>query len=167
MAYLVWALVAGISRRTVQDLFNALGQLEKDIPASVTWVKVIFSDAGIAIDVVGLLWLVGSLLLIIFSSRQRCSISWAWVSAICQSFAAGLGAVLVGWAVQQPYFKILELVKPPATTWQQVTGFSVPVAVVIAIVVWTACLTWLLSERARLNRHGPTLRDGLRSNVYR
>jgi hypothetical protein len=28
-------------------------------------------------------------------------------------------------------------------------------------------LVWLLVERARFDRRGPTLRDGLRTNVFR
>ena len=166
-AYLVWALVAGISRDSVQDLFRTVGP--NQLAPSANWVKVLFADAGIAIDLVGLAWLAVSLFLVVLSSRQYFSISWAWVCAICQSFVAALGAVLVGWTVQQPYFA---LVQPPAdaparTAWEQVSGFSLPLAMAAAIFVWVAFLVWLLIERSRLIRRGPTLRDGLRSNVYR
>jgi len=80
-----------------------------------------------------------------------------------------LGAVHVGWAVQLPYFKILKPVSdtPPPTPWEQVSGFSLPVAMAAAVLIWVAFLVWLLVDRARLDRHGPTLRDGLRTNVYR
>jgi hypothetical protein len=37
----------------------------------------------------------------------------------------------------------------------------------VALLIWVTFLIWLLIERARLNRRGPTLRDGLRSNIYR
>ena len=36
--------------------------------------------------------------------------------------------------------------------------------IVLAILVWVSLLVWLLVERARLDRHGPTLTDGLRTN---
>ncbi len=42
-----------------------------------------------------------------------------------------------------------------------------PIIVTVAILIWTLALIWLLVERARLNRRGPTLTDGLRTNVYR
>ena len=110
-AYLVWAIVAGISRVCVQDLINTIEATKLDLPSSTTWVKIGFVDAGIGIDIVGLAWLVLSLLLVVFSSRQYFSISWAWVSAICQAFVAAIGAVLVGWAVQRPYYSLLEPLK--------------------------------------------------------
>jgi hypothetical protein len=35
------------------------------------------------------------------------------------------------------------------------------------MLLWTTFLVWLMVERARLNRRGPTLRDGMRSNVFK
>lgn len=171
-SYLVWALVAGISRSSVQQVFENIhraGCTWEGLSPSSAWVKTMFVDAGIAIDVVGLAWLAVSLLLIVFSSRQYFSISWAWVSVICQSFTAGLGAVLVGWAGQQPYELLITPTQaaPPQTTWAQVSGFSLLVTLVLAVVVWVAFLAWLLIDRARWTRSGPSLRDGMRSNVTR
>ena len=79
---------------------------------------------------------------------------------------AGAGAVVVGWAAYQPHIKPLH---PEAgqTPWETVSAISWPMLMVIAILIWVTFLVWLLAERARLRRHGPTLRDGLRSNVYR
>jgi two-component system CheB/CheR fusion protein len=37
----------------------------------------------------------------------------------------------------------------------------------IAILLWVTFLVWMLVERARLDRFGPTLSDGLRTNTYR
>ena len=169
IAYLVWALVAGISRDSVQDLFNTIAPTGVSLPPSTAWVKVVFVDAGIAIDLVGLTWLALSLFLVGLSSRQYFSISWAWVSAVMQSVVAAMGSVLVGWAVQQPYFSLLGPLQkaPKPSLMEQVSGFSLPVAMAAALLVWVAFLVWLLVEKARLNRHGPTLRDGLRTNVYR
>ena len=53
------------------------------------------------------------------------------------------------------------------TPFEQVSRISLGILVPIAILVWLLFLVWLLVERARLDRHGPTLRDGLRSNIYR
>ena len=166
LAYLVWVLVAGISRDTVQDLIRTIAP-KLDVPTSTRVVKIVFVDIGIAIDLVGLAWLALSLLLVGLSSRQRLGISWAWMSAIMQSCVAAVGAVLVGWAVQQPYFQIMPQPDTPRTALETVSTISLPVVVVLAVVVWIAFLVWLLIERARLARGGPTLRDGLRSNVYR
>jgi hypothetical protein len=167
LAYLVWALVAWISRDSVQDLFRRISPT--DLPRSTEAVKVVFVDAGIAIDLVGLALLAVSLTLVVLSSRQRLSISWAWSTAICQSCVAALGAVLVGWAVQQPYFlRVKPLAEAPArTAWANVSGFSLGATLVVAVVVWSAFLVWLLLDRARWRGRGPTLRDGLRTNVFR
>ena len=168
-AYLVWALVAGISRATVAELFKNFSELGEHPESLTAWVKLFFVDVGFAIDLVGLVWLAGSLFLIVLSSRQLCSISWAWVSAICQSSVAAIGAVLVGWAIQRPYFTILKPLKniPEQTALEQVSGFSLPLSMVAAVLIWVAFMVWLLTDRARLSRRGPTLRDGLRSNVVR
>ena len=172
-SYLVWALVAGISRRSVDQVFenlNRAGSTWEGLARDSAWVKTLFVDAGIVIDVVGLAWLAVSLLLIVFSSRQYFSISWAWVSAITQSFTAGLGAVLVDWAGHQPLKLVIATAKgpaPPRTAWAHVSGFSLLVTLILAIVVWVGFLVWLLVDRHRLSGRGPSLRDGMRSNVVR
>lgn len=171
-SYLVWALVAGISRSSVQHVFENIhraGCTWESLSPSSAWVKTMFVDAGIAIDLVGLGWMAATLLLIVFSSRQYFSISWAWVSAICQSFTAGLGAVLVGWAGQQPYKLLITPTQeaPPRSAWAQVSGFSLIVTLAVAVAVWLAFMAWLIIDRARWAHRGPSLRDGLRSNVTR
>jgi len=105
-----------------------------------------------------------SLLLVVFAGRQKFSISWAWVSAICQSFVAAWGAVLVAWAAFLPFGS---KVGPPVptTTLEKVSGLSLPVVLAVAVVVWTSLLLWLLFERSRLFNRGPTVRDSLRTNV--
>ena len=172
MAYLGWALVAGISRSSVEAVFRNIhraGHTWEALSPSSAWVKTMFVDAGIAIDIVGLAWLAITLLLIVFSSRQYFSISWAWVSAILQSFTAGLGAVLVGLAGQQPYEYLITPTQaaPPQTTWAQVSGISLFTTLVLAVVVWVVFLVWLIMDQARWGRRGPSLRDSLRSNVVR
>ena len=172
VSYAVWVVVAGISRRCVQQVFENIhraGCTWEGLSPSSAWVKTIFADAGIAIDVVGLTWLAVSLLLIVFSARQHFSISWAWVSATLQSFFAGVGAVVVGWAGQRPLRLLVTPTQaaPPRSTWAQVSGFSLWVTVVMAVGVWLAFLVWLLVEQARMSRRGPSHRDGMRSNVVR
>jgi hypothetical protein len=167
IAYLVWVFVAGVSRDVVQELIKSATVRRLILPDSARWVKVVFVEGGIFIDVAGLAWLAASLFLVMWSSRQRCSISWAWVSATCQAIVAALGAVLVGWAAYQPHVIRINAAVPGSPTWQKVSEISLPVIAAIAVVLWSVVLVWLLVERARLNRRGPTLRDGLRTNISR
>ena len=168
LSYLVWSLIAGGSRALVQRFILSANVIEMTLPTITRGVKVFFVDAGFMIDVVGLAWLIGSLVLVMLGSRQRISISWAWVCAICQSFVAGLGAVLVGGAVYAPHSLIAESASAAEyTLFEVVSEISLPVMVSVAILIWTTFLVWLLVDRARLNRHGPSLRDGLRSNVVK
>jgi hypothetical protein len=164
VGYLVWALVAGNCRNLVEELINSAALRGTTLPALTQSVNVMFRKAGVVIDVVGLLWLVATLLLVVYSSRQKISISWAWVSAVSQTAVAALGAVLVGWAAYAPH------AAPPSghlSTWEKVSGVSLPVIVAVALVIWVTFLVWLLVERARFNRRGPTLGDGVRSHMYR
>ena len=167
MAYLVWAVVAGVSRDVVQELLKSAVVRDFTLRDSAHVLKVIFVEAGIVIDLVGLAWLAASLFLVMWSSRQRCSISWSWASAIGQAIVAALGAVLVGWAAYQPHVVPADAPVPPSATWAKVSAISLPVVAVVAVVMWVVVLVWLLVERARLDRRGPTLRDGLRTNVFR
>jgi len=167
IAYLVWAVVAGVSRGVVQELIKSAVVRHFTLRYSAHTLKTVFVEAGIVIDLVGLAWLAASLFLVVWSSRQRCSISWAWVSAILQSIVAALGAVLVGWAAYRPYVVPPGALDPDKATWAQVSAISLPIVVASAVVLWVVVLVWLLVERARLNRRGPTLRDGLRTNVFR
>ncbi len=166
VAYLVWALVAGVARSVVQAMIHATAT-QAQLPAWTRAVKIFFVDFGFVIDVVGLVWLVVSLILLVVSSRQRISVSWAWISAICQSFVAALGAVFVGWAAYRPHIISSEGTGAAASLGEQVSTISLPLIVALAVLVWVTVLIWLLVERARLNRRGPTLRDGLRTQVYR
>ena len=167
VAYLVWAFVAGVSRDVVQELIKSSFIRHLTLPESARLVKIIFVEAGIVIDVVGITWMAVSLLLVVLSSQQRCSISWGWVSAMAQAIVAALGAVLVGWAAYQPHVVPPETVMLGSATWAEVSAISLPIVVVVAVVLWVMVLVWLLVERARLDRRGPTLRDGQRTNIYR
>lgn len=166
IAYLVWALVAGTARNLIQDMIQATMSMGEKVPPITSGVKVVFVDAGVAIDLVGLAWLTLSLLLIVFAGRQKFSISWAWVSAICQSFVAAWGAVLVAWAAFLPFASKVDPLAPAENTaWAKVSGLSLPVVLGVAVVVWSALLLWLLFERSRFFNRGPTVRDSLRTNV--
>ena len=163
IVYLVWALVAGLSRHVVQEMIKSAAASEAHLPRATMVVKVIFLKGAILIDLAGLAWLALSLYLVVRGSRQRASISWAWVSAVCQSLVAAVGAVLVGWAAYKPH--VLPVGQAPST-WEQIRHISLAVVMAIAVLLWVTALVWLLIERARLDRHGPTLRDGLRTNIY-
>jgi len=162
VAYLVWLLVAGFSRELVRAMLVATEGTRNPMVTKV--VRIIFLDAGFLIYLVGLAWLVGSLALVLLGSRQKISISWAWMSAVCQaSFAAG-GAVLVGWGVNAPYF-IASTRGGDTSALQTISAISLVVTATIAVVVWIAAVVWLLIERSRLGgRRGPTLRDSLRDS---
>ncbi|MDY6914146.1 MAG: hypothetical protein SVT52_06810 [Planctomycetota bacterium] len=167
VAYLIWALVAGMSRALVQEMIKTTYKTAEALPAFTHAVKVFFVDTGFLIDILGVVWLVVSLFLVVFSSRQRISVSWAWVSAVCQSSVAAAGAVVVGWAAYAPHVVVLSLSGESQTPWETVSSISLPIIVPIALLSWVTFLVWLLVDRARLDRRGPTLTDGLRSNVTR
>jgi hypothetical protein len=163
LAYLVWALVAGISRSVIQEMIRSTARV-RTLPESTRVVKVLFVNSGIALDLLGLAWLAMSLFLVARSSRQRMSISWAWVSAIGQSLIAAMGAVLVGWAAYQPHILRIPTGSASGPIFERVTALSLPVTVALAVAVWVTFLVWLLKEQAKMGRRGPVPRDGLRTN---
>jgi hypothetical protein len=166
IAYLVWALAAGTARNLIQDMIQVTNSMGEKVPPITSNVKIVFVDAGVAIDLVGLAWLAVSLLLVVFAGRQKFSISWAWVSAICQSSVAAWGAVLVAWAAFLPFGpKVDAAPVAESTTMAKVSGLSLPVVLGVAVVVWSALVLWLLFERSRFFNRGPTVRDSLRTNV--
>jgi len=166
IAYLVWALVAWTARNLIQNMIQVTTSVGEKVPSITRGVKIVFVDAGVAIDLVGLAWLAASLLLVVFAGRQKFSISWAWVSAICQSFVAAWGAVLVAWAAFLPFGPQVDAaIAPENTAWEKVSGLSLPVVLGVAVVVWSSLLLWLLFERSRFFNRGPTVRDSLRTNV--
>lgn len=167
VSYLVWALVAGNSRELVQQMIWSADLRQTAVPAFTQNVKIFFVDAGFVIDLAGVAWMILSMALILFASRQKISISWSWVSAICQAFGAALGGVLVAWAVYMPHVVPTRADEPARTGFERVSAISLPLLVPVAVLLWVTCLIWLLVERARLSRHGPTLTDGLRTNIFR
>ncbi len=167
MAYLMWALIAFICRSMMQDMIVVTQQEGRTLFALPKLVEAFFVDWGFVIDIAGVLWMALSLLLIVQSSRQRISISWPWASAILQAFVAALGSLLVGFAIHQQEYASHSIAAGPMTLGRQVSMISWPVILAIAIFIWVTLLVYLLVERARLNRHGPSVRDGMRSNVYR
>ena len=164
LAYLVWALVAGISREVMQELIRSASSQAGKLPEWTSGVKIFFVDAGIAIDLVGLGWMAASLVLVALSSRQRISISWAWTCAIVQAFLAALGSVLVSYSAYLPFFMPARTGND-TTVLEKVSALSLPVTLALAVLVWVTFLLFLLAERAKIRR-GPTLRDGMKT-MYR
>ena len=171
VACLIWFLVAGTSRDMVQEIIRCThnSAVVGELPPFTRGVKLFFVDAGPVIDLVGLAWMVASLLLVVYSSRQKLSISWAWASAISQGLVAALGGVLVGYAMNLPYGLLVttEGQAPSPTALEQVSRISFPVVLTFSILIWVTFLVWLLVELARYKRRGISLADGLRTNQYR
>ena len=167
LAYLVWAMVADVSRFVVDSMITYTFQNHIEVKGLTKVIKVFFVDSGFAVQIAGVVWLVLTLVLVLQSSRQKMSISWAWVSAGCQSGAAALGAVFVAYAMYLPFVPDPTQAGPQVTLGEQVSFISLRVIMPVAMLLWTTFLVWLMVERARLNRRGPTLRDGMRSNVFK
>jgi hypothetical protein len=167
LAYLVWALVAHFSRGLVYEMIKSTDHTTL-YPAMTRGVKVFFADAGFVIDLVGLVWLIGSLTLVFLAARQRISISWAWVAAISQSFIATLGCVLVATANHGSFQPFVPKPGEGETTLEQVSSISLVATVGVAVVVWCSLLTYFLADLMRYRRRrGPSLGDGMRTNMFR
>lgn len=162
LAFIVWAFVAGMSRTMMTHLIHDPATSAMELPRLSTVVKLFFVDTGFVIDLVGLGWMVLALILIFLASRQKISISWAWTAAILQSLIAALGALLVGLACYVPYWQFETT--PPASAMEIISRISLPVVIGMAVVFWLVFLIAMLIDRARLERRGPTLSDGLRTN---
>lgn len=170
LSYLVWCLVAGVSRDIVEVIrATSTRDALKDLPKFTRVVYAFFADIGFAIDLTGLAWLVLSLLLVVYAGRQRLSISWAWLAATSQAFVAALGGVLVGYAMNLPYRHLPSAshVGENLSELSKLSELSLWVVLTLAILIWTSFLVWLLVEAATFKKRGPSLRDGMRSNIYR
>ncbi|MFB3894086.1 MAG: hypothetical protein ACE15C_18940 [Phycisphaerae bacterium] len=167
LSYLAWAGVAGLARWFVQEMIRTTEFHSIKVEGWTKLVRVFFVDSGFVIDIVGVVWMVLTLLLVFQSSRQRISISWAWMSAMLQSFAAAGGAMLVGWAAYLPHVLSPDKLQKKTSLAQEVSMRSLPIIMPIAVLIWVTVLVWLLVERARLDRRGPTLSDGMRTNIFR
>ena len=161
IAYLVWTLAIGVARGTVNDLSSIAHAQAAGYPTVTEWLCGAFLNAAGVWDLLGVLWLLVSLVLIVGSGRQRWIISWAWLSAICHGLAAALMAVWAALAAIAPFRASVPPQAPPAPS---VGWGAFSVAIAIALIMWVAALVWMLAERARLRR-GPSLRDGLRTHI--
>ncbi len=171
VAYLVWSLVAGTARDMVREMVAATSTVEalQSLPKFTKATNIFFVEMGFIIDLVGLALMVVSLLLVVYAARQKISISWAWMCAVIQASVAALGGVMVGWAMHLPYKRLATpgAEGPQPSDLAKLSEISLPVVLTLAILFWVTSLVWLLIERARFKARGPTLRDGMKSNVYR
>jgi hypothetical protein len=58
IAYLAWVLVAGVARALVADMISFAAALDPKLPLATRAVRIVFVDAGWAVDLTGLVWLV-------------------------------------------------------------------------------------------------------------
>jgi ABC-type xylose transport system permease subunit len=156
ISFLIWSLVAGVARAWMRRVIVDDGGLEELTRA----VKIFFVDTGFVIDLVGLGWMMVCLVLIYFAGRQRLSISWAWATAMLQSFVASLGGVLVAGAT----IGVLSSEHAPRdNTLQRISQLSLPVVIAVAVVIWAGFVYFMIRTRGTMRR-GPSLSDGLRTN---
>lgn len=161
LAFLVWAFVAGISRMIMREVIR-VDDVSVQGGGLIEAVKIFFVDTGFVIDIAGLAWMALSLTLVFLASRQRIIISWAWTSALMQVLVAALGAVLVGWTSSRSLADYGPA--PQRTVLETLSHLSLPIVIAFAILIWVVFVIWMLVERARLDRHQPTLTDGMRTN---
>jgi len=165
VAYLVWLLAVGVGRSIVNGLsgrIHAEGKVLTELSGPARWLCNSFFHAAVVFDVVGVLWLVLSLLLIVGASRQRWTISWPWMSAICQAMTAAVIAAWAGLAARSG--ATMNLTEAGGDAGRTVGWSLMSISAAVALLIWVTVLVWLLYERARLGR-GPTLRDGLKTHV--
>ena len=168
ISYLTWVLATGIIRHVALAMARAQHAFEKLSPA-VSGLANWFARTGlgmtVVLDVVGVLWLVLSLVLLVGASRQRWSNSWTWLSAALQSMVACLGAAWAALAAAERMSALAPAAAGPAQVSPATIGWmTLPIAAAVALLIWVTVLVTLLLERARLAR-GPSLRDGLRTHV--
>lgn len=161
-SYLVWALAMGSTRHLVNELSHVAHASSIRLPTVTRWLSNAFIQAAPVWDLVGVLWLLVSLVLIVGSSRQRWITSWPWLCSICQSMAATLVAVWAAVAGIAPF--VAGASTPEPLPYPTIGWTSLSVALAVALLIWVTTLVWLLYERARLGR-GPSLRDSLRTHV--
>ncbi len=161
VAYLVWVLVVGVARELANELSRAAHVGGAHLAPASRWLSGAILHAAPVFDVVGVLWLGLSLVLIAGASRQRWSISWPWLCAICQAM---LAALLGAWTGLAGGPAAAPAPLPTGSAYPTAGWAFMSVSVAVALVLWVATLVWLLYERARLGR-GPSLRDGLRTHV--
>jgi len=157
LAYLVWAVVIGVARHVVNELELIRQANQVELPGLSSALCASFVHGAGVWDLVGVLWLLVSLVLIVGSSRQRWITSCPWLSAALHALAA---ALIGGWAALAAIspFILPMAAEHPAVGWG---GYSVALAV--ALVMWVLTLVWMLYERSRLRR-GPALIDGQRTH---
>jgi hypothetical protein len=161
VSFVGWAVVSGISRFMMQNMMLTSAAKGDALPDVTRILKVFFVETGFVIDLVGLAWLIATLVLIYLANRQRIGISWAWLSAMLQAIVGGGGALLVSWAVYAPHLITEEA---EHGTLAKLSIITLPIVIAIAVAIWAVFVAKMLAERNRTIRRGPSLSDGLRSN---
>jgi hypothetical protein len=156
IACMAWLGAAELSRQTAAALAVMPGPA---LPPISVWLVSVWQTAPLALDVLGVLWLALGLLLISGASRQRWSVSWPWLAAICQTIAAAGLLALTAWAATPANLS-------PAARPAAIPLLGLGVLVAVGLTLWLGTLAWLLASRRRARnraRPGPGIRDGLRT----
>jgi len=167
IAYLAWMLVMAGARHLVNNLSEA-AEAQATAAAGATGPGGFlgaFARSAWPFDLLGVIWLIVSLILVIGASRQRWSISVPWVCAICQVILATGLSVWAGASAEAFTIALAKGAVKSTTDMPEHLGWAgLFVSFGIALGLWVLVLLWMLGERARL-KHGPKLRDGLRTNI--
>jgi hypothetical protein len=169
VVYLAWAGACAIARGAA-EVVAQYTRAHELVPT--VWAQRLLTTFGDASSlsavppVLGPMWMCLSLWLVIRASRQRRIISWAWLAITFQA----LGAIGVGvWsarAVQQT-LAAAGTVDPAGVEAAAADGANTVWFVVAAVAIWLATLTWLVIDRLRFSRLGPSLGDGIRTHTFR
>ncbi len=161
IAFMVWALLAGVSRLMLQNMIRTTAGLTDTLPTVTQNVRLFFVDTGFVIDLVGLGWLALSLTLIFFANWQKISISWAWLASLVQSLVAALGGMLVSSALYAPHIITGEA---DDSILSKISQISLPIVIAVAVLIWGLFVYYMLKRRASMRPFAPSRNDGLRTN---
>ena len=159
LAYLAWVIVTGVARHVVNQLALLAEAREMALPGLASALCGSFVHGAAVWDLVGVLWLLVSLVLIVGSGRQQWTISWPWFSSILHGLTAALLGAWTSLAAIGPFMAVVPA-PPPAPA----VGYgSYSALLALGLVLWVSTLVWMLYMRSRLGL-GPSLLDGQRTH---
>ena len=149
--FLSYVAIAALGRVALSRFAESGG-----LTGTLTTADCLLRQSAIGLDILAVAGLAVGSTLTWLASRQRISISWAWLVGMCQTLSSvALGGILIKGIVPELPNKL----SPELT--------SLCVASGIAIIIWCAFLVRLLLDRATIGRRGQSFNDGIKTNVYR